>query len=404
MEHSIFKIQSEKEAEIKEILDKHRNTEAWEKSRKAFHEIIRAYVHGDMKSMSDAELDQHFERALVTTKDDVNAHLSSSTVDPESEQDVSSPYYMVNVAHTRNDNFFATNQSCPVTGTGKQKLNAKFDAKNLYQKYPINAASLMPPRVDNTSFSSWDSIVDAMTNRATFDQTFSLTDPIQANEIFEATSVLDWNTAQGELFMTPTLFGGAVFSPALYSLYFFRSSQSSPINIFFFVTADGQGNPEKPFVGLVNKVSEPKKKVYDSINRFSFTYISNKENPTRYWLNMNDDNLLNFNLGMQLFYPTHPDLPYIEVNACFSAQAPMKDVAYFKDVPGLSTILLVQKGTLMRDLIKAYFPDSHLGKLWIEVGALTNGHEWEEDLLAIGLNTMSDLFASNVWQEKPTVI
>lgn len=403
MEHSIFKIQTEKADEIKNILDKYRGTAPWETSRKAFHDIIKNYVHGGLKNMSDEDLDKHFELALVTTHDDINGFKNLSTSALKSEKDESSPYYMVNVSHHRHDKYFAPNQSCPITGAGSKKLDAKFDAHNLYQKYPINATSIMPERVSKSPFPTWDIIVKAMTDRNNFNETFDLTNVDQANEVFAATSAIDWKSAEGSLFMTPTLFGGAIFSPALYSVYFFGAGQNSPMNIFFFVTADGEGNPEKPFIGLVNKITEPKKNIYSSVNRFAFSYISDAENPAKYWLNMNEENLLDFNLGIQTFFKSHTDIPYIFVDANFSAQVSAEKVAFFKDIPGLSTILLMQKGTLMRDLIRAYFPDENSAEVWTDIGVLTGGNNLKNDLLAIGLNSMSAIFGADVWKEKPVV-
>jgi hypothetical protein len=400
MEYPIYKAQQNKAAEIEKILAKYRGTPEWETTRKAFHEIIRNYIHGGIKNMTDEEVDEHFERALVTTKSDVKTFLSKSTALLHTPEDKSSPYYMVNVAHERHDNYFAINQTCPVTGTGSQKLEAKFDAQNLYQRYPINATTVMPPRVGISPFPTWDSIVAAMTDKVTFQKVFDLhADEVDA--VFNVTSALDWSTVQGALFLTPDLFGGAVFSPALYSVYFMGATESD-MNIYFFVSADGQGNPEQAFVGLVNPISDPQKNVYNSTNRFAFTYISSPDNPVRYWLEANDG-LQDFNLAVQVFYPTHPD-PYIDVNSSFSAQVSPGQIAYFKDIPGISTILLIQKGTLMIDLVKAYFPDSTSVQLWYDIGVLPGETGIINELKAIGLDVMSGIFGGNVWTEKPTVV
>lgn len=401
MEHTIYKTQLDKAAEIESILAKYRGTPEWEITRKAFHEIVRNYIHGGIKNMTDDEVDEHFERALVTTKTDVQTFLSKSSSALQSSKDTSSPYYMVNVAHERHDNYFAINQTCPVTGAGSQKLEAKFDAQNLYQRIPINASTPMPPRVTTSPFPTWDSIVAAMTDRTTFDKKFALKAD-EADAVFNITSALDWTTAQGALFITPDLFGGAVFSPALYSVYFIGAPDSL-MNIYLFVSADGQGNPEQAFVGIVNTPSTPQKNIYNSTNRFAFTYISSPLNPVRYWLDSNDDNLLDFNLGVQVFYPSHPD-PYIDVNSSFSAQVSPGEVAYFKDIPGLSTIMLIQKGTLMIDLVKAYFPDSTSVQLWYDIGVLPGETGIINELKALGLDLMSSIFGADVWTEKPTIV
>jgi hypothetical protein len=401
MEHTIYKIQTEQAVQIESILAKYRGTEAWETTRKAFHEIIRTYIHGGVKNMTDKELDEHFERALVTTESDVKTFLDKSSAVLDAAKNANSPYYMVNVAHERHDDYFAVNQTCPVTGTGSKKLEAKFEAQNLYQRYPINATTVMPPRVANSHFPNWATIVTAMTDKTTFENTFAL-NADEVEEVFKVTSALDWNTAQGALFITPDLFGGAVFSPALYSVYF-MGAPNSLMNIYFFISADGEGNPEQAFVGIVNTKSAPQKNIYNSTNRFAFTYISSPLNPVRYWLDVNDDNLSDFNLGVQVFYPSHPD-PYIDVNASFSAQVSPGEIAFFTDIPGLSTIMLIQKGTLMIDLVKAYFPDSTSVQLWYDIGVLTGETGIVNELKALGLDLMSDIFGADVWTEKPTVI
>ena len=174
-------------------------------------------------------------------------------------------------------------------------------------------------------------------------------------------------------------------------------------NIYFFVSADGQGNPEKPFIGLLPETAGAALLVYASVNRFAFSYLSDAANPVKYWVETQDAGLLDYTLNIQTFYPTHTDTPYIEINAKFSAQVSAGDIAYFKDIPGMATILLIQKGTLMKDLVKAYFPDSSEAQLWEDLGVLTGDGGWLNDLKAIGLDAMSDIFASDVWEEKPVV-
>ena len=141
---SIFKKQTEMESEIQKVLDKFRGTEEWKKSRNAFHNIIRKFLYGENSTISDEELDQHFERALTITQNDIDQHLNRINSGQAGEKAPSSPdYYLVNVMHNRKDQFFATlatDEEHP-TGTGNQTLNAKFKAYNLYQRFPINATS-----------------------------------------------------------------------------------------------------------------------------------------------------------------------------------------------------------------------------------------------------------------------
>jgi hypothetical protein len=406
MEHPIFKLQQDKAAEIEKVLAKYRGTEAWNIAQNAFQKILRTYIHGGGQHVTDEELNQHFERAITARKIDVQTYLNKSKAVLKTVRDVNSPYYMVSAQHQRQDQFFATNQTCPImgTGNGSQTLNAKFTAQNLYQRYAINATSAMPPRVATSPFPTWDSIVTAMTDRASFDAAFCMTDAEQGDAVFAVTSALDWTKAEGALFCTPDLFDGAVFTPALYSVYFIGADANAFKNIYFFVSADGFGNPEKPFVGIVQQPITSAQVVYNSINRFAFSYLSDAANPVKYWMEVQNEQMLDYVLNVQSFFPDHTTSPYIEVNASFSAHASIGEVAYFKDIPGLTTIMMIQKGTLMKDLIKAYFPESTEAQLWEDVGVLTGDHAWLNDLLAIGLDAMSDIFAQNVWTEAPVVV
>ena len=402
MEHPIYKFQQDNADAIEKVLAEYRGTEAWNTAQKAFYKIVRSFIHGGMEEMPDEELNKHFERAITTTEEDITTYLDLSNAALKTEKDVNSDYYLTNVAHHRHDKYFATNQSCPITGQGNgdKTLYARFDAQNLYKRYPVNATSSMPERVKESPFPTWDSIVKAMTDRATFDATFDLTHKEQADMVFAVTSEIDWAKEDGYLFMTPPLFAGTVFSPALYSVYFFGPNN----NIYFFVTADGQGNPQAPFVGLVHDAKSQDEIVYYSVNRYAFSYLSNAANPARYWMTMHDENLLDYTLNIETFFPDHTNSPYIEVNANFSAQVSPEKIKYFTHVPGLSTIMIIQKGTLMKDLIAAYFPDKTSVELWKAVGAITGDNKWLNALKNIGLNAMSDIFASHVWLEKPTVV
>lgn len=399
---SIFQAQLKYESEIKKILDEFRDTLEWEISRIAFHEIFRGFVHGAHSSMSVEELDQHFERALTITRSDIEKfrHWTRNVID--SNAHASSPFYLANVTHSRNDQFFSKNEKCPITGTGNKTLNAKFEAHNLYQRFPIHAGSRMPKRLKHSSFHRWKNIESVMTDRPSFDKAFALTHKEQGDEIFELVSGYDWDEVKGELFMAPELAFGSVFSPALFAVFFFGKEQGSPKDVFFIITADGGGKPQKPFIGLVSNPSDSSKKVFDSTNRFAFTYLSSKENLLKYWLEMDEDTTQGFSMGIQTFYPNHPDTPYIEVISDFSAHVPHVDIEFFRKTPFLKTFMMLQKGTLMRDLIKAYYPNDSSLDLWRKVGALKRGHPRLNKKLAKILDEIADLFDIFIWIDKPT--
>ena len=80
-----------------------------------------------------------------------------------------------------------------------------------------------------------------------------------------------------------------VFSPALFAVYFFGPEKGAPKNVFMIVSASGTSEPEIPFIGIVNDPSTPKQKVYDSLSRYAFTYLSSTKNPMKYWIDMNGD-------------------------------------------------------------------------------------------------------------------
>ncbi len=403
MLHSIFKTQLEKKDKIKEILDKYRHTEEWKKSRNAFGQIIRKYLHGDLSSMKDKELDQHFERALVITKKDVEKYQHWINDLLANKKDIGSPYYLVNTAHHRKDQYFATDEKIPITGTGNQTLNAKFDAQNIYQKSLINAASEMPERVAKSPFPTWDSIKEIMTDKTKFKTRFDITDPDQEKEVFDLVSAWDWDQVQGEVFLTPKMAFNQVFSPALFAVYFFGPKEGAAKNVFFIVSASGSSVPETPFVGIVNAPSCPKQKVYSSVSRFAFTYLSSPDNPMKYWIDLNEGEQAGFHMGIETYYPKRPNSAYIEVITEFCAQVPEKDLKFYEDIPFLVIFLMLIKGTLMRDLVKAYYPNSSSAQLWIDVGALHKGHPIRNDLAAIGLDTLASIFDLIVWKEKPTV-
>ena len=188
---------------------------------------------------------------------------------------------------------------------------------------------------------------------------------------------------------------GGFFPCFVRGLFLWRGSKC-PKQIFLVNTADGGGKPQKSFIGLFNGA------VFDSVNRFAFTFLSSEKNPVKYWMAPNDTQ--GFTLGIQTFFPTHPDKFYIEVISEFTP-APVKDVEFFSNTPFLDTLFMVQKGILMRDLLQAYYPKSNLEQLWTDVGALNAGDDpiikWLE---AHGLEGVVDISAwISGWIEKPTV-
>ena len=409
MQPPIFQLQqnADKRQQIDQILDKYQSTKDWQTSRQAFGKIVKQYLHGGLSEMSEADLDQHFRRALIITKQDVEHYQNWASQLLANKKDLNSPYYIVNTAHHRGDHFFATDEARPITGTGDQTLNAKFEAHNIYEKFAINAQSPMPPRVADSPFPTWTSIVDTMTNEAQFQKTFALSDPEQEASLFAVVSAWNWDEVQGELFLTPDMAFNQVFSPALFAVYFFSTASDPTNKVFLIVSADGNGTPTAPFVGLVNPADKPQQQTYSSTSRFAFTYLSSTDNPMRYWiddLGAEAGEQIRFNLTIETFFPDHPKTPYIEVITEFCAQVPEADIGFYKDVPFFKTFLMLIKGTLMRDLIKAYYPNSSSVELWIAVGALQKGHPILNELAAIGLDALADIFDLFVWKEKPTVV
>jgi hypothetical protein len=385
--------QAETAAQIQKVLDEVKGTPEWNnsKSRLAFHKIMRNFVHGDNATIRDEELDRHFLRALTLTQDDINHHLDSIRSPAPLGQTVEgSQYYLVTVTHDRNDQFFATDQTLPIAGTGSKTLNAKFQAKNLYERFSIGAGGGMPGKVSNSPLPDWDSIVRVMTDKNKFEQSFDLTNQDQVNSVYGIVSTWDWKSVQGDLFITPELSSGA-FSPALYAIYFFGRDQSSSKQIYLVITADGGGSPQKPFIGLITGPAEPNKRVFDSVNRFAFTYLSNKDNPVKYWMMVPGNHTQGFTLGIQTFFPNRPT-PYIEVISEF-APVSKETAESFLDPKFLVTEFMLRKGFLMRDLIHAYYPNSSETQLWTDVGALTG----DDDLVKMIIKAMESLGLS--WAE-----
>jgi len=380
MDQSIFNFQQENSEPIKEVLNKFKGTKDWSELRDAFGKIINKFLHGEgANPMDSKELEGHFERALTITKEDVEKYQKWTDSLLANKKDIGSPYYIVNTAHHRKDKHYAPNQEIPILGTGNQTLNARFEAHNIYQKYFINVSSEMPERAASqyNPFPTWDSITEVMQDNVKFEKMFGMTDPTQQKELFDLVS--SW------------------------SVYLLGADKNTAKNIFIIVSANGNGDPTEPFIGIVNDPSKPKEKIYHALSRYSFTYLSSTKNPMNYWIDMNGDEQDGFTLGIETFFPDHTKSPYIEVLTEFCAQVPKEDIAFYQEIPFLKTFLMLVKGTLMRDLIQAYYPNSSSIELWIRVGALKKGHPIVNALAAKGIDTIAGLFDLFVWKQKPTL-
>jgi hypothetical protein len=205
-------------------------------------------------------------------------------------------------------------------------------------------------------------------------------EPEQADAVFAGPSALDWKKeVTGELFLAPTLKGGGIFLPALFAVYVLQASPEADYSV---ISANAAGVPQTPYVGLI----DDKQGNYHSVTGFAFTYLSTAKN------------LLNYDL----IYPDHPDKPYLTVHSAFLPAVSEERVSTYKDVHATKVIMMVQKGALMRDLIKMYYPDAHNAALWDAVGAL-KGTKFKDQLASLGLNLAVDLFDKDLWLEKPKV-
>ena len=218
MKHLIFQKQQAHHARIAEILDQYSGKPEWVSSQNAFHEILKATLHGGT-SISKAESDVHFRRALTITHTDVKhfRNWTDSLLDCAGETD----YYLVRAAHTRHDQYFEVDQKEPIEGTGKRALHAKFEAKNLYQRMDIKKGTDLPERVKKTAFGSWEAISHVLGSPANIASAFCLTHPGQADEVYAPLSDFHWDQAVGELFIAPDLGHNTVFSPALFAVFLF---------------------------------------------------------------------------------------------------------------------------------------------------------------------------------------
>jgi len=408
MFESIFKKQLDSHEEIQKIIAQLKELDDWDKSKKAFDQIVHQYLHDSPRNKKDTstppklpmaqqELDSHFERALVITQDDIKNYHQWIQSLIQNDKNLNSPYYLVNVEHHRRDEFYKKDQPVPLTGGGTETLNAKFEAHNIYKKYNINATSSMPDRVQQTpKLATWDAITNVMKNKDKFQELFGFADPKQENETFDIVSNWDWNKVQGKLFLTPDMAHNNVFSPALFSVYFFGADENAPMNIFMIVSANGNGDPTAKFLGIVNAPGHSKENVFRADSRYAFTHLSSKANPMNYWMDMRGDAQEGFVLGMQTFFPKHPKKAYIEVISDFCAQVPKDHLRFYQRNPFLKTFLMLVKGTLMRDLIKAYYPNESSLDLWIQVGAIQRNQKFKK-LIAKILDGIASIFDFFVW-------
>lgn len=397
---------SEQKKTMQAVLDDHRGSPAWATSSEAFKTIMRKYVHGKNHQMTDEELDTHYEQFLSLTNEDIEAFIAGQSCVPESGSG-NARYYMINATHQRHDAFYKANQPHPIRGTGKQTAHATFSANMLLERHEIDASSKMPeraalPAVDGFSgapFPKWKDLARALSDQKTFGQTFRWQDAAQGEEVFAVTSAYDWSKVKGELFIAPTLEGGGVFSPALFAVYMLKPTENAPYGAYVMVSADAQGHPDTPYVGVISD----KRKSYKSYAGVTFTYLSSPENLLNYEVALLGTEPLSFDLWISMAYPDHPDQPYVTVRSPFVPAASEEMVSTFKDSSTAMTVMLIRKGALMRDLIELYYPDSEESELWNKVGAIHEDEEFQASVEASGLDVAVDLFDSDLWLEAPVV-
>jgi hypothetical protein len=390
-------------ATVARVLDDYRGSEEWKRSNAAFKTIIRQYVHGEHGGFTDAELDQLFEDFLTLSQADVDKFLRGQSCVPESGSGPAR-YYMANVTHQRHDGFFATDQARPLEGTGNgtRTAHATFSANTLLERHEISASSTMPARtkLSGNPFPDWASIQRALSTRSDFDATFKLRDAAQAEQIFAHTQTIDWANSTAELYIAPELIDGKVFSPALFSIYLLRAQAGAPFSAYLVVSANAAGQPQTPYVGLLTTAQSQD---YQSFTGFAFTYLSSNGNLLDYAVVVTGENPTAYDMWIRTYYPDHPDSPYLTVRTQVLPAVSEEDVALYKDVKGASTIMLLRKGALMRDLVKTYYPHATDLQLWEDVGALKGDPTFKKRLEAAGLTLAAGLFEPGLWIERPHV-
>ncbi|WP_106089175.1 hypothetical protein [Enhygromyxa salina] len=393
---------------IGRVLDDHRGTEQWTRSSEAFKTIMRKYVHGDNHSFTDADLDQQFEDYLTLGQADVDKFIEDQSCLPAAGSGPAR-YYMANATHQRHDAFYAKDQARPITGTGDggQTMHATFSANLLLERHEISPTSSFPARAayDNNQFPDWASIERVMTTRAAFDETFALRDSAQAEQVFNHTQGIDWaKQASGELYIAPELVNGKIFSPALFAVYLFRSEPSAAFSVYLVISANAAGEPQSSHVGLINTTRETtRERDYESYTGFAFTYISAKDNLLDYELVMDGEDPTTFVVWITTAYPDHPESPYLTVRTAFLPAVSEQAIAAYKDTKGVSLIMMLRKGAIMRDLVAGYYPDAPELQLWEDIGALKNDPTFKERLESAGLTVAAGLFEASLWLERPVV-
>lgn len=391
---------------VKEVLDEYRSSHEWRRSKSAFREIVKNYVHGEAVPVSDAQLDEDFETFVTLSEEEVDEFVRTQSCIEAASADAArateARYYSVNTMHQRHDAFVARPSPRPVTGSGSAHAHAAFSANMLMERTEISHEKPLPKRaaMPGAHFANWQAIADTMTDRAKFDALFLFLDRAQSNAVFEVTSKLDWDSqVSGQVFLAPELPRGQFFSPALFSTYVFKKDAISKYSVFIIISANAQGVPTTPYAGLIDDGDA----MYKSETGFSFTYLSTNKNLLNYRFIMGGEAPLAFDLRITTAYPAHPEQPYLTVDSKFTPIATDQKVDRYLKSRATRVLLMVRKGALMRDLIKAYYPNSSAAQLWVDVGAITRSRGFKAKLQAAGLDLAVDVFAKNVWIEKPRV-
>ena len=386
---------------VEEVLNEYRSSAEWKQSEAAFKEIMRHYVHGESIQLTDAELSDDFEAFSTLSEQDVNDFVSTQSC-LDGMTDAVGTYYSVNTMHQRHDGFVAQPSPHPLTGSGADHAHAVFSANMLMQRTEISHDKPLPARaaMPGAHFANWQAIADTMTDRAKFDALFLFLDRAQSSAVFAVTSKLDWDSkVSGQVFVAPELHNGQVFSPALFSTYIFKKDDAAKYSVFVIISASAQGVPTTPYAGLI----ENKEAMYKSKTGFSFTYLSTNENLLDYRFIMESEAPLSFDLRITTAYPAHPQSPYLTINSKFTPIATDQKVERYLKSKVTRLLLMVRKGALMRDLIKVYYPKSSAAQLWVDVGALSKSTGFAAKLKAAGLDLAVDVFARDVWLEKPRI-
>lgn len=373
-------------------------TAEWKKSEHAFKTIMRNYVHGRGSNISEAQLDADFKMYVSLTTDDVREFLKQQTCLPRAGT-TEARYYMANSTHQRHDAHFATNQPAHhMAGSGHKKAHATFTANLLLERHELESGETFPSRarMKGSPFPDWKTLESVLSKRSAFDKEFHFKEESQADEVFEHTSKLDFSSVNVELFIAPKLYGGSIFSPALFAVYVLRPTQGAAPAVYTVVSANAQGEPQTTYVGLVEGTDAP----YKSETGFAFTYLSTAKNLLDYKFVLTKDKPLSFEVWITTAFPDHPDSPYLTVRSSFVPAVDQETVRHYRESPMTRLILMIRKGALMRDLIKLYYPGSKAVELWNDVGAI-HGTKFKQKLEALGLDLAVGLFDRDLWLEKP---